>query len=67
MPSSASIDHPIKTTVPRPPAPRLKLVVRRLPPGLTQQEFEKMVGEEWTTKGKNIDWFSFKPGKTSKA
>jgi regulator of nonsense transcripts 3 len=47
------------------PAARLKVVVRRLPPGLTQGEFEAAVGEEWLVGGGNIDWMQYKPGKIS--
>ncbi|PWY65708.1 hypothetical protein BO70DRAFT_390781 [Aspergillus heteromorphus CBS 117.55] len=51
---------------PKPAAPRLKLVVRRLPPGLTQAEFETALGPEWKTGGGKVDWFQYKPGKVSK-
>lgn len=51
---------------PKPAAPRLKLLVRRLPPGLTQAEFETALGEEWKTGGGKVDWFQYKPGKVSK-
>lgn len=46
-------------------APRLKLVLRRLPPGLTQQEFEAALGEEWKTGEGKVDWMLYKPGKIS--
>ena len=47
-------------------AARLKLVVRRLPPGLTQAEYEEILGEEWMAGGTKVDWAVFKPGKISK-
>ncbi|KAJ9648020.1 hypothetical protein H2199_001797 [Coniosporium tulheliwenetii] len=47
-------------------APRLKVVVRRLPPGLTQAEFEVAVGDEWRLGGGKVDWVLYKPGKISK-
>ncbi|KAF2088883.1 hypothetical protein K490DRAFT_38150 [Saccharata proteae CBS 121410] len=47
-------------------APRLKVVVRRLPPGLTQQEFEAAIGDEWKSGRGHVDWVSYKPGKISK-
>lgn len=48
------------------PTPRLKLVVRRLPPGLTQGEFESALGEEWKLGASKVDWFQYKEGKVSK-
>lgn len=46
--------------------PRLKLVVRRLAPGLTQQEFELALGDEWKLGQGKVDWFTYKAGKISK-
>ncbi|MCJ1248946.1 hypothetical protein MMC30_006167 [Trapelia coarctata] len=46
-------------------SPRLKVIIRRLPPGLTEQEFYSSLGEEWK-RGERVDWASFKPGKVSK-
>ena len=51
---------------PKPAAPRLKLLVRRLPPGLTQTEFETVLGPEWKTGAGKVDWLQYKPGKVSK-
>ncbi|KAL8840636.1 MAG: hypothetical protein Q9176_003749 [Flavoplaca citrina] len=45
---------------------RLKLVVRRLPPGLTQEEFETSLGAEWRVGSGKVDWAAYKPGKVSK-
>ncbi|OQE44107.1 hypothetical protein PENCOP_c002G07026 [Penicillium coprophilum] len=56
---------PAKKT-PKPPAPRLKLLIRRLPPGLTQAELENALGDQWKTGAGNIDWLQYKPGKVSK-
>ena len=50
----------------RQPAPRTKVVVRRLPPGLTEVEFEKALGEEWKVGAGKVNWFDFRPGKVSK-
>ncbi|KAI5283064.1 hypothetical protein KEM54_002444 [Ascosphaera aggregata] len=47
-------------------APALKVVVRRLPPDLTQAEFENVLGEEWKVGGPWVDWYSYKPGKATK-
>ncbi|KAL5338267.1 Smg-4/UPF3 family-domain-containing protein [Aspergillus crustosus] len=51
---------------PKPPAPRLKLLVRRLPPGLTQEEFETALGAEWKAGSGKVGWSQYKPGKVSK-
>ncbi|KAJ6007202.1 hypothetical protein N7522_005553 [Penicillium canescens] len=51
---------------PKPPAPRLKLLIRRLPPGLTQAELEAALGDEWKTGAGKVDWLQYKPGKVSK-
>lgn len=50
----------------KPAAPRLKLIVRRLPPGLTQAEFETNLGDDWKVGSGQVDWFQYKPGKVSK-
>ncbi|KAI9731396.1 MAG: hypothetical protein M1834_005302 [Cirrosporium novae-zelandiae] len=50
----------------RAPAPRLKVVIRRLPPGLTAKEFETTLGEDWKLGGGKVDWFLYKEGKVSK-
>lgn len=46
-------------------APRLKLLVRRLPPGLTQAEFETALGGEWAVGKGKVDWVTYRPGKVS--
>jgi len=45
---------------------RLKVVVRRLPPGLTQSGFENALGEEWKLGNGKLNWVVYKPGKVSK-
>jgi len=51
---------------PRSQAPRLRLIIRRLPPGLTEAEFWTGLGEEWQVGKGKIDWAAFKDGKISK-
>ncbi|KAF2461174.1 Smg-4/UPF3 family-domain-containing protein, partial [Lineolata rhizophorae] len=46
-------------------SPRLKLVLRRLPPGLVQAELESALGDEWKLGEGKVDYFLFKPGKVS--
>ncbi|KAI4231538.1 MAG: hypothetical protein LQ349_005546 [Xanthoria aureola] len=58
--------EPASATQPRSNMPRLKLVVRRLPPGSTQEEFELSLGDEWKVGCGRVDWAVYKPGKVSK-
>jgi regulator of nonsense transcripts 3 len=46
--------------------PRLKIVIRRLAPSLTETEFIKLLGDDWKLGQGKVDWFSYKPGKDSK-
>ncbi|KAL8714360.1 MAG: hypothetical protein Q9220_001693 [cf. Caloplaca sp. 1 TL-2023] len=48
------------------PASRLKLVIRRLPPGLSEVEFQTALGNEWDIGSGKVDWATYKPGKVSK-
>jgi regulator of nonsense transcripts 3 len=50
---------------PKAAMPRLKLVCRRLPPGLTKAEFEKILGDEWKVGAGKIDWMRYEKGKVS--
>jgi regulator of nonsense transcripts 3 len=50
----------------KPTSPRSKVVIRRLPPGLTEEEFQGVLGDEWKAGGGKVDWFQYKPGKISK-
>ncbi len=47
------------------PSPRLKVVIRRLPPALTEQELREALGSEWALGGGRMDWMSYKSGKSS--
>ncbi|EEH05120.1 conserved hypothetical protein [Histoplasma capsulatum G186AR] len=51
---------------PKPAAPQLKVLIRRLPPGLTAQEFVAVLGDEWKVGNGKVDWFRFKEGKVFK-
>jgi regulator of nonsense transcripts 3 len=46
--------------------PRLKVVVRRLPPGLTKEEFETVIGPAWSFGNGKVDWSDYEHGKISK-
>ncbi|KAL4746516.1 Smg-4/UPF3 family-domain-containing protein [Aspergillus terricola var. indicus] len=67
IPASATQKNaPAPKKAPKPAAPRLKLLVRRLPPGLTQEEFETALGAEWKVGAGRVSWSQYKPGKVSK-
>ncbi|KAI9373352.1 Smg-4/UPF3 family-domain-containing protein [Aspergillus egyptiacus] len=66
IPASATQNAPPSKKAPKPATPRLKLLVRRLPPGLTQEEFESALGAEWKVGAGKISWSEYKPGKISK-
>ena len=51
---------------PRTPAPRVRLIIRRLAPGLTEVEFWEALGEEWKVGKGKVEWAVFKDGKISK-
>ncbi|KAG8423165.1 hypothetical protein J3458_000080 [Metarhizium acridum] len=42
-----------------------KLVIRRLPPGMTKEECISILGPEWEISKGKVDWFSYVPGKIS--
>jgi regulator of nonsense transcripts 3 len=70
IPASAT-KKPVMTA--RPPKtqgraglPKLRLIVRRLPPGLTEEEFQTALGDEWKVGAGKVDWAAYKVGKISK-
>jgi hypothetical protein len=71
LPMPAGVLQKPNTPTPRGPAakkpipPRLKVVLRRLPPGFTEAEFGSLLGEKWKVGGGKVDWFEFKAGKIS--
>ncbi|RYO13575.1 hypothetical protein AA0111_g12209 [Alternaria arborescens] len=50
---------------PKAAQPRLKLICRRLPPGLTKAEFVEALGDEWKLGAGKIDWINYRKGKIS--
>ncbi|KAK3387584.1 Smg-4/UPF3 family-domain-containing protein [Podospora didyma] len=42
-----------------------KVVIRRLPPAMTEQEFVAILGDDWKLGNGRVDWFSYWPGKIS--
>ena len=61
--TSGSATKPVSA---KPVSPKLKVVIRRLAPGLTQGEFTTILGDEWKSGQGKVDWFSYEPGKDSK-
>ncbi|KAF2661305.1 hypothetical protein K491DRAFT_710886 [Lophiostoma macrostomum CBS 122681] len=51
---------------PKAAQPRLKLVLRRLPPGLTRTEFVDALGQDWKVGAGKTDWLLYRKGKVSK-
>ncbi|KFA78429.1 hypothetical protein S40288_06411 [Stachybotrys chartarum IBT 40288] len=43
-----------------------KMVVRRLPPAMTESEFITILGPEWESGKGKVDWFNYVSGKVSK-
>ncbi|KAK0119986.1 regulator of nonsense transcription [Cadophora gregata] len=64
--SSQTTGNGNKPAPAKPAAVKLKIIIRRLPPGLTQEEFTTILGEEWKLGQGKVDWFRYKPGKDSK-
>jgi regulator of nonsense transcripts 3 len=59
-------NSPAPNLSPRSGIRRLRLIIRRLPPGMTQPEFEEVLGDEWRVGAGKVDWFAYKDGKITK-
>ncbi|THV47072.1 hypothetical protein BGAL_0337g00060 [Botrytis galanthina] len=55
-----------KQSASKPASSKMKLIVRRLAPGLTETEFCSLLGDEWKAGQGKVDWFQYKSGKDSK-
>ncbi|PHH81360.1 hypothetical protein CDD83_3606 [Cordyceps sp. RAO-2017] len=62
---SANAGEAPKRSKPRPHNEGEKLVVRRLPPGMTEAEFVSALGPEWEVNKGKVDWFSYCIGKVA--
>lgn len=40
----------------------VKIKIRRLPPGITEQEFEVILGDAWKAGNGKVGWFEFHAG-----
>ncbi|KAL6860997.1 Smg-4/UPF3 family domain-containing protein [Trichoderma novae-zelandiae] len=54
-----------KATRSRAPQEGEKVIIRRLPPGLTEAECLSILGSEWAVGNGKVDWFSYARGKVS--
>ncbi|WPH04662.1 Hypothetical protein R9X50_00755500 [Acrodontium crateriforme] len=63
LPINAATRAGRQSNPPRAPQARLKLEVRRLPPGLTLAEFEGIVGDEWKLGFGKVDWREYRQGR----
>lgn len=64
--ASRTSSNPPRPATVKPPNPKTKVMVRRLPPGLTETEFTSVLGDNWRLGQGRVDWFLYKPGKDSK-
>ena len=64
--ASQTSGNTAKQIATKPPSLKLKVVIRRLAPGLTEDEFTTVLGDEWKLGQGRVDWFLYKAGKDSK-
>lgn len=63
--NAATGDAP-RETKSKPPPEGMKVMIRRLPPGITEAEVQEILGEDWKPGSGKVDWFSFGPGKVAR-
>lgn len=66
MPTSQTPANGSRQAAAKQPSQKLKLIVRRLAPALTEAEFLSIIGEDWEVGKGKVDWFRYQPGKDSK-
>lgn len=54
-----------RATKTRAPQEGEKVIIRRLPPGMTEAECLSILGSEWAVGNGKVDWFSYAVGKVS--
>ncbi|KAI1076454.1 Smg-4/UPF3 family-domain-containing protein [Whalleya microplaca] len=54
-----------KTTRSKVPPQGKKIIIRRLAPGMTEDEFWAILGDEWKKGNGKVDWTRFQPGEIS--
>ncbi|KAK5662873.1 hypothetical protein OQA88_6284 [Cercophora sp. LCS_1] len=60
-----SVNETPKAPRVKPPPEGEKVVVRRLPPSMTEDEFVAILGDEWRVGNGKVGWVSYFPGKVS--
>jgi regulator of nonsense transcripts 3 len=63
--SSQSGADASKTSKAKAPVEGDKVVIRRLPPGLTEDEFVNILGDTWKSGNGKVGWFQYEKGKIS--
>ncbi|KAB5582524.1 Smg-4/UPF3 family-domain-containing protein [Coniochaeta sp. 2T2.1] len=63
--SQSGADPSSKTSKAKAPAEGEKVVIRRLPPGLTEEEFHTILGDTWKSGNGKVGWFDYVKGKIS--
>jgi len=63
--SSTKQDAP-KAAKAKQPVEGQKVVIRRLPPGMTREEFLSILGPEWLDGNGKVDWFDYGDGKVAR-
>ncbi|KAI0602364.1 Smg-4/UPF3 family-domain-containing protein [Biscogniauxia sp. FL1348] len=63
--NQAANDAAPKASKAKAPAQGKKVIIRRLPPGMTSEEFETILGEEWKNGNGKVDWTRFHEGDVS--
>jgi regulator of nonsense transcripts 3 len=58
-------DNALKQPRGKAPVEGEKVTVRRLPPGITVEEFLTILGDEWKVGKGKVAWFDFRNGKVS--
>lgn len=68
--ASATASQPASDNAPKQsrgkaPVEGEKVTVRRLPPGMTVEDFLTILGDEWKVGNGKVAWFDFRNGKVS--
>jgi regulator of nonsense transcripts 3 len=63
--SQSGADAVAKTSKAKAPVEGEKVVIRRLPPGLTEDEFQTILGDTWKSGNGKIGWYRYEKGKIS--
>jgi len=63
--SQSGADPSSKTSKAKAPVEGEKVVIRRLPPGLTEEEFSAILGDTWKSGNGKVGWYRYEKGKIS--